>query len=214
MNHDFSKVFYPESIALVGASNNLLKWGSFLLSHLTGGGFPRERVFPVNSREEFIHDIPAYASLEELPRPADLVVVTTSAPAVPGVLEECARCGMTNVIVISSGFSEVGGEGVALEREISRLAAEKGLTMFGPNTMGIVNTAVDMYALGAPLQLRKGNISFVSQSGNVGAQLLGWTMSQGIGFGKFVGTGNEASIHCEDVVGYFGEDPDTDLILA
>ena len=80
--------------------------------------------------------------------------------------------------------------------------------------MGIVNTAVDMYALGAPLQLRKGNISFVSQSGNVGAQLLGWTMSQGIGFGKFVGTGNEASIHCEDVVGYFGEDPDTDLILA
>ncbi len=214
MNHDFSKVFYPESIALVGASNNLLKWGSFLLSHLTGGGFPRERVFPVNSREEFIHDIPAYASLEELPRPADLVVVTTPAPAVPGVLEECARCGMTNVIVISSGFSEVGGEGVALEREISRLAAEKGLTMFGPNTMGIVNTAVDMYALGAPLQLRKGNISFVSQSGNVGAQLLGWTMSQGIGFGKFVGTGNEASIHCEDVVGYFGEDPDTDLILA
>jgi acyl-CoA synthetase (NDP forming) len=214
MNYDFQKVFYPESIALVGASNNLLKWGSFLLSHLTGGGYPRENIFPVNSREERIHDMPAYASLADLPRPADLVVVTTPARAVPSVLEECAQYGMTNIIVISSGFSEAGGEGVGLEQEITRIAADKGLCLFGPNTMGIVNTAVDMYALGAPLQLRKGRISFVSQSGNVGAQLLGWTMSQGIGFGKFIGTGNEASIHCEDVIAYFAEDPDTELVLA
>ena len=127
--------------------------------------------------------MPAYAGLKDLPRPADLVVVTTPARAVPSVLEECAQYGMTNVIVISSGFSEAGGEGVGLEQEITRIAADKGLCLFGPNTMGIVNTAVDMYALGAPVQLRKGNISFVSQSGNVGAQLLGWTMSQGIGFG-------------------------------
>jgi acyl-CoA synthetase (NDP forming) len=214
MKHDFTKVFYPESIALVGASNNLLKWGSFLLSHLAGGGYPKEKIFPVNSHEERIHDMAAYPSLEALPHPVDLVIVTTPAHVVPSVLDDCARLGMPNVIVISSSFSEVGPEGARLEEEISRIAQEKNLTLLGPNTMGIVNTVADMYALGAPIQLPKGKISFVSQSGNVGAQMLGWAMGQGLGFGKFIGTGNEASIHCEELIEYFGDDHDTDLILA
>ncbi len=214
MKHDFNKAFYPKSIALVGASNNLLKWGSFLLSHIISGGFAKENVYPINSREEIIHDMPAYPDLDSLPHPVDLVIVTTPAPAVPSVLQDCARLGMKNIIVISSSFSEVGPEGTRLEEEIIRIAEDQGMTMIGPNTMGIVNTAVDMYALGAPIQLPKGKISFVSQSGNVGAQMLGWAMGQGIGFGKFVGTGNEASIHCEEMIEYFGEDPDTDLILA
>ena len=132
MNHDFSKVFYPESIALVGASNNLLKWGSFLLSHLTGGGFPRERVFPVNSREEFLHDIPAYASLEELARWADLVVVTTPAPAVPGVLEE-PRYAMTNVIVISR-VQRVGGK--RLPWKVRSPPCARRLTISAPTPWG------------------------------------------------------------------------------
>ena len=214
MKHDFKKVFYPESIALVGASNVPTKWGSFLLVHLMGGGFPRENIFPINPRESTIHNLTAYPSLKDLPRPADLVVVTTPAKVVPQVLEECAATGMKNVIVISSNFSEVGPEGARLERELVRIAEEKGITMLGPNTMGIVNTKVNMQAVGAPVTLHKGKISLVSQSGNVGAQLLGWTMSQGIGFGKFIGTGNEAQIHCEDIIEYFGEDPDTDLIMA
>jgi len=214
MEHRFHRIFYPESIALVGASNVPTKWGSFLLVHLISGGFPKERIFPVNPRETAIHGLPAYPNLEALPHPADLVVVTTPAATVPQVLEDCARNGMKNVIVISSNFSEVGTEGARLEREITRIAEERGLTMLGPNTMGIVNTKVNMQAVGAPVSLHKGSISLVSQSGNVGAQLLGWTMSQGIGFGKFIGTGNEAQVHCEDMIEYFGEDPDTELIMA
>ncbi len=214
MKHDFHKVFYPQSIALVGASNVPTKWGSFLLVHLLSGGYPKENIFPVNPRETSIHGLSAYASLEELPRPADLVIITTPATVVPQVLEQCARTGMKNVIVISSNFSETGPEGAELEKELVRIADEKGLTMLGPNTMGIVNTAVNMQAVGAPVTLHKGKISLVSQSGNVGAQLLGWTMNQGIGFGKFIGTGNEAQIHCEDMIEYLGEDPDTELIMA
>lgn len=214
MEHRFHRIFYPESIALVGASNVPTKWGSFLLVHLISGGYPRERIFPVNPRETAIHGLPAYPSLEALPHPADLVVVTTPAATVPQVLEDCAHWEMKNVIVISSNFSEVGPEGARLEREIARIAETRGLTMLGPNTMGIVNTKVNMQAVGAPVSLHKGGISLVSQSGNVGAQLLGWTMSQGIGFGKFIGTGNEAQVHCEDMIEYFGEDPDTELIMA
>ncbi len=214
MEHRFHRIFYPESIALVGASNVPTKWGSFLLVHLISGGYPKERIFPVNPREKTIHNLTAYPDLGHLPRPADLVIVTTPASAVSGVLEDCARNGMKNVIVVSSNFSETGEEGARLEREITRIADERGLTMLGPNTMGIVNTKVNMQAVGAPVTLHKGGISLVSQSGNVGAQLLGWTMSQGIGFGKFIGTGNEAQVRCEDIIEYFGEDPDTDLIMA
>lgn len=214
MTSDLDPIFNPDSIALVGASNMPAKWGSFLLSHLMGGGYARDRIFPVNPRETEIHGLPAYASLADLPRKVDLVIVTTPAKLVAGILEECAAQDLKHVVVISSDFSEVGPEGAALEREIAEVARKHGLNMVGPNTMGIINTRRDIYAVGAPLQLVRGNIAYVSQSGNVGAQMLGWTMSQGIGFGKFVGSGNEATLHCEDFIRYFGDDSDTDLILA
>ncbi len=214
MTSDLDPIFSPDSIALVGASNMPAKWGSFLLSHLTGGGYKRENIYPINPHEEKIHGLPAYKSLSELPRKVDLVIITTPAKLVAGILEECASLDLKHVVVISSNFSEVGPEGAELEREIGEVAERHGITMVGPNTMGIINTRKDMYAVGAPLQLVHGDNAFVSQSGNVGAQMLGWTMSQGIGFGKFIGSGNEATLHCEDIIGYFGKDPDTDLILA
>ncbi len=214
MTSDLNPIFNPESIALVGASNMPAKWGSFLLSHLIGGGYKRENIFPVNPHEEKIHGLPAYASLAELPHKVDLVIITTPAKFVAGILEECAAQDLRHVVVISSNFSEVGDEGAVLEGEIAEVARQHGIVMVGPNTMGIINTRRDMYAVGAPLQLVRGNNAFVSQSGNVGAQMLGWTMNQGIGFGKFIGSGNEATLHCEDIINYFGSDPDTDLILA
>ncbi len=214
MASDLNPIFSPESIALVGASNMPAKWGSFLLSHLIGGGYKRENIFPVNPHEEKIHGLPAYASLADLPRKVDLVIITTPAKLVAGILEECAAQDLKHVVVISSNFSEVGAEGARLELEIAEVARKCGIVMVGPNTMGIINTRNDMYAVGAPLQLVRGNNAFVSQSGNVGAQMLGWTMNQGIGFGKFIGSGNEATLHCEDIIGYLGDDADTDLILA
>ncbi len=214
MSADLDPIFSPDSIALVGASNMPAKWGSFLLSHLTGGGYPRDRIFPVNPHEKQIHNLPAYASLADVPEKVDLVIITTPAKLVAGILKECAALNLRHVVVISSNFSEVGPEGAKLEHEIAEVARKHNIAMVGPNTMGVINTRKDMYAVGAPLQLVRGNNAFVSQSGNVGAQMLGWTMSQGIGFGKFIGSGNEATLHCEDIIQYFGEDPDTDLILA
>lgn len=214
MAKDLDKIFKPETIALVGASNVPSKWGSFLLLNLLGGGFERDRVYPVNPREKEIHGLAAYPSLSSLPLRPDLVVITTPATIVGGILEECGRLGIEHVVVISSNFSEVGSEGARLEREITAIAAENQLNLVGPNTMGIVNARNRVYAVGAPLQLPPGSISFVSQSGNVGANMLGWAMNQGIGFGKFVGSGNEALLHAEDYIEYFGEDEETGLILA
>ncbi len=214
MAKNLDKIFKPESIAMVGASNVPAKWGSFLLVNLLAGGYPRERIFPVNPREKAIHGLPAYPSVSALPEAPDLAVVTTPAAAVGGVLEECARRGIRNAVVISSNFSEVGEEGASLERGLVDIGRRHGLTVVGPNTMGVVNAGHRLYAVGAPVQLRPGTISFVSQSGNVGANMLGWTMNQGIGFGKFVGSGNEALLDASDFIDYFGEDEETSLILA
>ncbi len=214
MARDLDKIFNPGSVAMIGASNVPAKWGSFLLINLLSGGYPRESVFPINPKEEKIHGLQAYPSLSSLPIIPDLAFITTPAATVAGILEECALSGTTHVIIISSGFSEVGEEGVRLEREVAEVARKRGLTIVGPNTMGIVSTRQRIFAVGAPVQLHPGGISFVSQSGNVGANMLGWTMNQGIGFGKFVGSGNEALLHAEDYIDYFGADEDTDLILA
>jgi len=214
MARDLEKIFNPGSVAMIGASNVPAKWGSFLLINLLSGGYPREKVFPINPKEKEIHSLPAYPSLSSLPIACDLAFITTPAATVAGILEECAQSGTTHVIIISSGFSEVGEEGVRLEREVAEVARKRGLTIVGPNTMGIVSTRQKIFAVGAPVQLHPGGISFVSQSGNVGANMLGWTMNQGIGFGKFIGSGNEAMLHAEDYIDYFGEDEETDLILA
>ena len=214
MAKDLDKIFKPESIAMVGASNVPAKWGSFLLINLLAGGFPRENIYPINPREEKIHGLPAYASLSDLPVVCDLAIITTPAGIVGNILEECAEKGVKNIIVISSNFSEVGEEGLRLERELVDIARKHDLTVVGPNTMGIVSTRQKIFAVGAPVQLHPGGISFISQSGNVGANMLGWTMNQGIGFGKFVGSGNEALLQAADYIDYFGDDEETDLILA
>lgn len=214
MAKDLDKIFNPTSIAMIGASNVPAKWGSFLLINLLAGGYPRENIYPVNPREKEIHGLPAYPSLSSLPLVPDLAFVTTPAATVSAILEECALKGTRHVIVISSSFSEVGEEGARLERELVETARRHDLTVVGPNTMGIVSTRQRIFAVGAPVQLHPGFISFVSQSGNVGANMLGWTMNQGIGFGKFVGSGNEALLHAEDYIDYFGKDEDTRLILA
>ncbi len=214
MAKDLDKIFKPGAIAMIGASNVPAKWGSFLLVNLMAGGYPRERIYPINPREKEIHGLPAYPSLSQLPVIPDLAIITTPAATVVNILEECADYGVENIIVISSNFSEVGAEGARLEKELVEVGRRRGLTIVGPNTMGIVSTRQNIFAVGAPVQLHPGIISFVSQSGNVGANMLGWTMNQGIGFGKFVGSGNEALLHAEDYIDYFGQDPETGLILA
>ncbi|OFW61587.1 MAG: hypothetical protein A2W01_07885 [Candidatus Solincola sediminis] len=214
MAKSLDKVFKPASIAMIGASNKPAKWGSFLLINLLAGGYPRENVYPINPKEKEIHTLPAYPSLEALPVVPDLAIITTPASTVPGIIEECAKSGIKDAVVISSNFSEAGEEGTRLEQELIAVAKKHDMQLVGPNTMGIVNAEKSLFAVGAPMQLHAGKISFISQSGNVGANMLGWTMNQGIGFAKFVGSGNEAILHAEDYIDYLGEDPETGLILA
>jgi acyl-CoA synthetase (NDP forming) len=144
---DIRKIFYPESIAVVGATENLFKWGSYIFTNIIAGGF-KGKVYPVAKNKRTIYGHRAYGSVAEIQDSVDLVFITTPAASVMGVLADCVVKGVKNVVMITSGFSETGEEGKRLEEEMVSFAKANGINVVGPNTMGIVNTAVGLYATG------------------------------------------------------------------
>jgi acyl-CoA synthetase (NDP forming) len=208
----FEPLFNPKSIAVVGASNAPGKWGFILPLNLVVGGY-QGKLYYVNPQEKVIHGYRAYKNLLDIGEPVDLVVVTVPAKAVAGVLEECGKIGCKNLLVISAGFSETGAEGRAVEDRLTARANELGVRIIGPNCMGICSPPSRMFAMGAPVQPPAGNISFLSQSGNLGVQLLGWADRAGLGIARFVNSGNEAQTTCDKVLEYYGADPLTKVII-
>jgi acyl-CoA synthetase (NDP forming) len=205
-------IFYPESIAIVGASNKFAKWGSFLTAHTLGGGY-LGRIFPINPKEKEIFGREVYRSLKDIPGPVDLAYICTPVDSVYSVIKECIEKRVKGIVVITSGFSETGADGSAKEKEIVGLVEEARIPMVGPNTMGVMCTQKKLYSTGAPIYPKRGAVSFVSQSGNLGVQMIEWAEMQSIGMSKFVGSGNEGSLKKEDYLAYFGNDDDTEVIL-
>ncbi len=205
-------VFNPKSVAIVGASSTFGKWGQLIISNIVAGDF-RGKVFPVNPKDELICGLPVYKSVLDIPEPVDLVFITTPAKTVTGILDECGEKGVKGVVLITSGFSETDEAGKELERDIVNICREKGLTLIGPNTMGIICPNVSLFATGSHTRPRKGSVAFVSQSGNLGLQLIHWAEQQGIGVSVFVGSGNEAMFTCTDYLEYMENDPHTNIIL-
>ena len=208
---DFNPVFYPKSVAVVGVSSNIARWGTIILYNIIAQGY-RGKVYPINPKLDSIFGLNAYPSVESIPDGVDLGIVVIPAPKVPGVLEGFEGK-VRAALVISSGFSETE-EGQALEEEIIRIARKAGIPLVGPNTMGILSSEISFSALMPRIEPKRGTISFISQSGNLGTQIVSMGVERGVGFSKFVGSGNEAVLTCEDYLEYFGRDPSTKVILA
>jgi acyl-CoA synthetase (NDP forming) len=205
--------FNGKSLALIGASANPNKWGFRILANIVAGNFTGS-IYPINPKGGTLFGLEIYPSLNKIPQSVDLAVITIPAEKVAMALEECARKGIRSVVVISSGFSETGEEGRLLEKQLALSAKDKGLHFIGPNTMGIFSAKTSLHALMPPVQPLRGGVSYVSQSGNVGVQMLGWGMERGVGFSKFVSSGTEGNIPIENYLEYFASDPDTKVILA
>jgi acyl-CoA synthetase (NDP forming) len=209
---DFQSIFNPGAVAVIGASSRFGKWGQLILSNILAGHFPG-KVFPVNPKQKEIYGLPSYASVLDIPGGVDVAFVTTPAETVPAVLDQCARKGIKGVVLITSGFSETDSQGKALEERITALCRESGLILIGPNTMGIMRPDASLFATGIHSRPRKGTVAFISQSGNLGNQLIHWAEQQGIGISLFVGSGNEALTRCNDYLEYLEEDPLTRVIV-
>ena len=209
---DLNTIFYPGNIAVIGASNTFGKWGQVIFSNIVAGGF-KGKVFPVNPKGGKMFGLKVFPSIMDIPDAVDLAFITTPAKTVPGLLEELGEKGVKGAVVITSGFSETDASGKRQEREIVRVARKNNIWIIGPNTMGIICPHAGLFATGSHPRPKKGSVAFISQSGNLGNQLVHWAEQQGVGISLFVGSGNEAMLTCPDYLEYLENDPHTRFIV-
>jgi len=126
---------------------------------------------------------------------------------VRGLIEQCGRRGIPAAVAIAAGFSETGAHGAELERDLARVADDSRVTLIGPNCMGLISNERQLHATGfIVLHPRKGKLSFASQSGNIGTQIVDACERRGIGIDKFISVGNEAQVSAIDVLDYLRND--------
>lgn len=210
---DLTGLFDPNRIAVIGATDRPGSVGRALMENLvTFDG----TVIPVNPNRLKVLGIPCYATIEEISRPAtiDLAIVLVPAPVVIEVVQELGECGITNVVVISAGFSEVGQAGAELEAQLRETAARFDMHLVGPNSLGIIRTANGLNATFIRGDVPKGGISLMSQSGAFISAVLAWARDHGIGFRDVISLGNEVILDEIAVIRAWGDDPETDVILA
>lgn len=207
-------LFRPRSIAVIGASRKKGHLARELLHNLIVHEF-QGAIYPVNPHAEVIHSIQAYPSVEAIPHPVDLAMIVVPRDHVLDAAEACGRKGVKGIVVISSGFREVGPRGVERERKLVEICRSTGMRMVGPNCMGILNTdpAVQLAATFAGTYPRRGPIGFLSQSGALGAALLSHADSLGLGMTMFASMGNKADVSGNDLLEYWEDDPDTRVVL-
>ena len=205
-------IFYPDSIAFVGASAQIGKWGYTLMINTASGGF-KGKIFLVNPKGGTIAGHRVYKAVSEIPGKIDLAVVTIPASKVLDLIPQFKEKNIKNMLLITSGFAETGKEGRQLEKNLVKKAEDAGILVLGPNTMGICNPHADFYCTGSPVQPMAGSTAVVSQSGNMGVQLLAFADHQGIGIRAFCGSGNEAMVTIEDFLDGFEVDSLTNTVM-
>lgn len=207
----------PRSVAVVGASADATRIGGRPVSYMLRGEF-QGRVMPVNPKRSEIQGLPAYASIDDLPEAPDASVVAVPAAQVVDTVDALGRRGGRSAIIFSSGFSEVGAQGEALQQQLLATARRHGMRLLGPNTAGAFNSTIGFFGSfmsglerGFPLP---GRIGIASQSGAYGAHLLGLARARGLGTPICAATGNECDVTLGEAIGWMVENPDIDVVMA
>ncbi|ACS91014.1 acetate--CoA ligase family protein [Thermococcus sibiricus] len=213
MNLDF--LFYPQSVAVIGASNKEGKIGNAIMKNLINFGF-KGRIYPVNVKEEKVLGIKAYKSVLEIPDSVDVAVISIPGRFVPQILEECGQKGVKGAVVISAGFKEAGN--VELENKLLEVARKWNIRIVGPNCLGVTNIENGFDCTFNPPERQArpefGGIAFMSQSGAFGAAILDWAARHEVGMSKFISLGNMADLDESDFMEYLKDDKATKVITA
>jgi acetate---CoA ligase (ADP-forming) len=205
----YQALFYPKSIAIIGASRNIKTVGNDVIKNLVTQGFGGN-LYPVNPKAQILYGQKVYAHVNEIPEQIDLAVIAIPAEHVPQAIIEANEKGASAVIVISAGFKETGN--LELEQEVAKICTERQITLIGPNCLGILNPENKMNASFAGVMPIEGNVAFVSQSGALCTAVLDYAQDLHIGFSKFVSTGNKAVVDELELLRYFAKDEKTKVI--
>ena len=207
------KLFSPDSVAVVGATDRERSVGRTVLCNLLQGSY-KGRVYPINPGREELFGRRCYAAIGQVAETVDLVIVVTPAATVPGIVAECVKAKTKGIVVISAGFKEKGAEGVALEQQIRSILWGSETRLIGPNCLGLMNPWAGLNATFAQDTVRPGNVAFLSQSGALLTAILDWSLVEQVGFSAIVSTGSMLEVGWGDLISHFGEDAKTESILV
>jgi acyl-CoA synthetase (NDP forming)/GNAT superfamily N-acetyltransferase len=208
------RFFDASSVAVIGASRRQDTIGQTLVRNLVLGDY-QGRVYVVNPAATSVAGLPAYPTVAAIPDSVDVAIVAVPAESVHDVVLDCAAKGVHGLVVISSGFAETGEEGRRRQRRLVGLARSYGLRLIGPNALGIINTQAE-FSLNASLSTLmppRGRAGFFCQSGALGVAILEKVARRGLGLSTFVSAGNRADVSGNDLLQYWEEDDDTEVVL-
>jgi len=206
------RIFTPRSIAFIGASNNLGKWGGIILHNLIDGGY-QGGIYPVNPRDGEVQGLRAYRRVSDVPGEVDLALFTIPAAAMPEAVSDCVNKGVPAGVVVTAGFSELGAEGEELQTEMVGRARAGNMVLVGPNGQGIVAPNSKLFPWMPMFRPRPGPVGISSQSGNISTFLSEGLAEFGIGCSKVISSGNCADLDFADYLEYFREDPETEVVI-
>ncbi|HEY4377533.1 MAG TPA: GNAT family N-acetyltransferase, partial [Acidimicrobiales bacterium] len=208
------RLLRPRSIAVVGASRTEGTIGHAVFHNLVSRGFEGP-VYPINPEASHVASVRAWASVLDVPGELDVAVICVPADQVRAVAEECAIRRVQGLIVISAGFADKDEAGERAERQLVSFARRHGMRLIGPNCLGVINTADDvrMHATFVDVRPLPGRVGLSAQSGVIGAAIIEQLRTWGLGVSTFVAVGNKADVSGNDLLGYWQDDPATDVVL-
>jgi acetyl coenzyme A synthetase (ADP forming)-like protein len=184
-------LFYPRSIAVIGASASPNKVGYSVLRNLLSFS---GNLYPVNPSRAELFGRKAYPSVKEIPGPVDSAVIAVPARLVPEVKEECGEKDVRLAIIVTAGFKEIGEEGAALEERITTIARRYGIRIIGPNCLGVMMPHMGINATFDPVSPKPGDVAFISQSGAIITTVVDWSLPEEFGFSTVISVGNQADL--------------------
>ncbi len=207
--HPLDPIFKPKSIAIVGASRDPKAIGHQCVKNLLDSGY-KGKIYPVNPKADEVAGLKCYHSIMDIPDEVDIALIVVPAKIVPAVTEECGKKGVKGLVIIASGFSEIGRKD--LEDEVVRIARKYGMRILGPNVVGILNNPLKMNASFAPYLPYPGKAALISQSGALLIAMDARTWVDHVGISHLISIGNMADLDFADLIEYFNEDDDTSVI--
>ncbi len=211
-------MFYPKTVAVIGASNTPNKVGFMCIQSLVKSGY-KGKIYPVNHS---LHDhdllgFNVYPSVTAIPEEVDLAIVVIPARLTLPVIEECVAKGVKAAVLITSGFKEVGTEsGLDLQTRLADIANKGGMKIVGPNSLGILNPAIHLNATFALSlkEIRAGSVAIAAQSGGMSSYIVDALDQEGVGVSKLIALGNRCNLDFDDMITYFAHDELTRLIVT
>jgi acetyltransferase len=208
---DLKRMLNPQTIALIGATDDENPAGRTLLENLLLS--KDRRVLAVNPNRKSVLGLECYPRITDIPDSIDLSIIATPPHTVPEIIEECGQAGVGGVIIISSGFKEMGEEGRTLEKQVTEARQRYGLKILGLESLGIIRPSVGLNASLLKVRTEPGNIALISQGGALGAAIFDWAMEAHIGFSLFASLGSMIDVDFGDLIDFLGHDPYTRSIM-